>query len=129
MGATGVIPIDRMQRWWSLLSANYLHGGILHIFFNMIAFRQIAGLIVREYGIHRTFVLYTLGGTLGFLISYLAHTPFTIGSSAAVCSLIGAALYYGKSRGGLYGNIVYKQIGGWAAGIIQEQPPLEESRQ
>lgn len=118
LGATGVIPIDHMNRWWSLLSANYLHGGILHIFFNMVALRQIAGLIMREYGTHRTFVLYTVGGILGFLVSYLAHTNFTIGSSAAVCSLIGAALYYGKSRGGLYGNIIYRQIGGWVIAIF-----------
>ena len=32
--------------------------------------------------------------------------------------LIGAALYYGKSRGGFFGEAIYKQIGGWAIGII-----------
>ena len=32
--------------------------------------------------------------------------------------LIGAALYYGKSRGGLYGQTIFKQIGGWALGIF-----------
>jgi rhomboid protease GluP len=118
LGATGVLPIDRMHRWWSLLTANYLHGGILHLFFNMIAFRQIAGLIIQVYGTHRMFILYTLGGMAGFLVSYLAHTNFTIGSSAAVCSLIGAALYYGKRRGGVYGNMIYRQIGGWALAIF-----------
>ena len=118
LGATGVLPIDHMHRWWSLLTANYLHGGILHIFFNMVAFRQIAGLIIQVYGIHRMFILYTLGGMAGFLVSYLAHTNFTIGSSAAVCSLIGAALYYGKRRGGHYGNMIYRQIGGWALAIF-----------
>jgi rhomboid protease GluP len=118
LGATGVIPIDHMHRWWSLLSANYLHGGILHIFFNMVAFRQIAGLILQAYGTHRMFILYTVGGVAGFLVSYLAHTSFTIGSSAAVCSLIGAALYYGKRRGGAFGNMIYRQIGGWALAIF-----------
>jgi len=113
LGATGTVPIDTMQRWWTLLSANYLHGGILHILFNMMAFRQISGLIVREYGLHRMFSIYTLGGVMGFLISYLAGTQFTIGSSAAICSLIGAALYFGKSRGGVYGQAIYRQVGGW----------------
>jgi hypothetical protein len=42
LGATGRIPIDRFHRWWTLISANYLHSGILHIFFNMAAFRQLA---------------------------------------------------------------------------------------
>lgn len=117
-GATGTIPIDRMGRWWTLLSANYLHGGILHILFNMLALRQIAPLIVREYNISRMFILYTLGGIAGFAISYLAGVEFTIGSSAAVCSLIGAALYFGKSRGGVYGQAVYRQVGGWVIGIF-----------
>ena len=117
-GATGTIPIDRMGRWWTLLSANYLHGGILHILFNMLALRQIAPLIIREYNISRMFILYTLGGIAGFAISYLAGVKFTIGSSAAVCSLIGAALYFGKSRGGLYGQAVYRQVGGWVIGIF-----------
>ena len=117
-GATGTIPIDRMGRWWTLLSANYLHGGILHILFNMLALRQIAPLIIREYNISRMFILYTLGGIAGFAVSYLAGVEFTIGSSAAVCSLIGAALYFGKSRGGAYGQAVYRQVGGWVIGIF-----------
>jgi len=118
LGATGAVPINNMHRWWTLLSANYLHGGILHILFNMMAFRQISVLIVREYGIHRMFGIYTLGGIIGFWISYLAQTPFTIGSSAAICGLIGAALYYGKSRGGVYGQAIYRQIGGWVVVIF-----------
>ena len=47
-----------------------------------------------------------------------ARTQFTIGSSAAICSLIGAALYYGKRRGGIYGQAIYRQIGGWALMIF-----------
>jgi len=113
LGMTGKIPIDRFGRWWSLLAANYLHSGILHIFFNMVAFRQLAPLVIREYGTYRMFTIYTLGGVGGFLISYLVGIGFTIGASAAVCSLIGAALYFGKSRGGSYGQAIYRQVGTW----------------
>jgi rhomboid protease GluP len=135
MGATGTIPIDhfllflktegikplaidRLLRLWTMLSANYLHGGILHIFFNMMAFRQLAPLVVREYGTYRLFIIYTVGGIIGFGISYLAGVRLTIGASAAVCALIGAILYFGKSRGGVYGRAVYSQIGGWAVGLF-----------
>jgi rhomboid protease GluP len=113
LGATGKVPIDAFQRYWTLVSANYLHGGILHILFNMAAFRQLGLLVSREYGVYRMFIIYTLGGVIGFFISYLAAVPWTIGASASVCSLAGALLYYGKSRGGVYGRTLYKQIGIW----------------
>lgn len=118
LGATGTIPIDRLHHWWTLLSASYLHGSMLHILFNMVALRQISPLIVAEYGTHRMVVIYTLSGVSGFLISYLAGVPVTIGASAAVCGLIGAALYFGRSRGGRYGQAIYRQVGSWAIGIF-----------
>jgi rhomboid protease GluP len=113
LGATGKVPIDAYHRYWTLVSANYLHGSILHIFFNMAAFRQLGLLVAREYGVYRMFIIYTLGGVIGFLVSCLASIPWTIGASASVCSLAGALLYYGKSRGGVYGRTIYKQIGVW----------------
>jgi len=118
LGATGTVPIDRLHRWWTLISANYLHGGLLHILFNMIALRQIAPLVIREFGPHRMVILFVLAGIIGFLVSYLAGVALTIGASAAVCGLIGASLYYGKSRGGIYGQAIYRQIGAWALGIF-----------
>ena len=118
LGSTGTVAILELQRWWSLVSANYLHGGILHILFNMIALRQIGPLVIHEYGSQRMIVIYTLGGVAGFVLSFLAGVRFTIGASAAVCSLIGAILYYGKSRGGIYGRNLYSQIGGWAISIF-----------
>lgn len=118
LGATGAIPIDRLGHWWTLISASYLHGSILHILFNMIALRQISPLIITEYGTYRMVAIYTFSGMVGFLISYLAGVPVTIGASAAVCGLIGGALYFGKSRGGQYGRIIYRQVGSWALGIF-----------
>jgi rhomboid protease GluP len=118
LGSTGTIPIDQLHRWWTLISANYLHGGVLHILFNMIALYQIGPLVLREYGVGRFISLYTLGGVIGFFVSYLVGIRFTLGASAAVCSLIGASLYYGKSRGGTYGQAVYKQVSGWVLGLF-----------
>ncbi|MBU0960484.1 MAG: rhomboid family intramembrane serine protease [Proteobacteria bacterium] len=118
LGASGTMPIIDMGRWWSLLTANFLHGSLLHILFNMIALRQIGPLVLKEYGISRMLVIYLVGGVCGYLLSFLAGVRMTIGASAAVCALIGAALYYGKSRGGSYGQAVYQQISGWAIGIF-----------
>lgn len=118
LGSSGAVPLFGLHRWWSLLSASYLHGGLIHIIFNMIALYQLWPLLVREYGASRLFIIYTLSGIGGFFLSALFGVRYTIGASAAVCGLIGAALYYGKSRGGVYGNAVYSQIGGWAVGIF-----------
>jgi rhomboid protease GluP len=113
LGATGTIPIDNYHRFWTLVAAGYLHGGLLHIFFNMAALRQLGSLAAREFGGSRMFIIYTVGGVFGFLISYLAGVHLTIGASASVCGLVGATLYFGKSRGGAYGTSLYKQVGMW----------------
>jgi rhomboid protease GluP len=117
LGATGTWMI-RDVGWWTLVSANYLHASLLHIFFNMMAFYQIAPLTTRIFGVHRFFAIYTLSGVGGFLVSCLMGTAVTVGASAALCGLIGAAIYYGKSRGGLFGDSIYRQIGGWAIVIV-----------
>ena len=113
LGATGTVPIDKYHRLWTLVSASFLHGGILHIFFNMAALRQLATVVNREFGVYRMLVIYTVSGVIGFLISYLAGVALTIGASASVCGLIGALLYYGKSRGGIYGRTLYRQVATW----------------
>ncbi len=118
LGATGTGPIDEYHRLWTLVSASFLHGGILHIFFNMAALRQLATLVNREFGVYRMFIIYTVSGVIGFWISYLAGIQITIGASASVCGLIGALLYYGKSRGGIYGRTLYRQIFTWVIFIF-----------
>jgi rhomboid protease GluP len=118
LGATGTMPVDHYGRLWSLVSANYLHGGIIHLIFNLMALRQLAPWVVNEYGASRMFSIYTLGGVFGFWVSCLAGVPFTIGASAAICSLIGSLLYYGKSRGGAYGSSVYREVSGWVVSLF-----------
>jgi len=118
LGGTGTIPVFQLHRWWTLIAASYLHGSLLHILFNMIAFAQLAPLALEEYGAYRTFAIYTVSGVFGYIVSCFAGVAFTIGASASVCGLIGALLYFGKSRGGAYGQQIYRQIGAWTLGIF-----------
>ena len=118
LGATGTIPIAGFNRWWTLVSASFLHGSILHIFFNMAALTQLGPFVLREFGFYRFVIIYIVTGIGGFFISYLAHIPFTIGASGSICGLIGAILYYGKSREGLYGHAIYRQAMGWVVGLV-----------
>ncbi|WP_373499596.1 rhomboid family intramembrane serine protease [Desulfococcus sp.] len=118
LGASGTIPIDRLGNWWSLVSAGYLHGSLLHIVFNMIAIKHLGTLTLQAYGSSRMILIYTLANVAGYAASYLAGVRFTIGASAAICGLIGAMLYYGKSRGGLFGEALFKQVSGWLVGLF-----------
>ncbi len=118
LGATGTIPIDRFARWWTLLSANYLHGSLLHIFFNMMMFWQLVPMAIKEYGTHRMITIYTIGGIVGYMASYFSGTYYSLGASASVCALVGCLLYFGKSRGGQYGQTLYSQLFGWVISLV-----------
>lgn len=118
LGATGTIPIDKFARWWTLLSANYLHGSLLHIFFNMMMFWQLVPMAIKEYGTYRMISIYTIGGIVGYIASYMSGTFFSLGASAAVCALVGSLLYFGKSRGGQYGQALYSQLFGWVITLV-----------
>ncbi len=118
LGATGTIPINQYHEWWSLVAANWLHGSLMHIVFNMIALVETAPIVINEYGVHRMFIIYTLSGVFGFYLSYLAGVMVTIGASAAICGLIGAALFFGRSRGGTFGRAVFKQTSVWVVSIF-----------
>jgi rhomboid protease GluP len=118
LGASGTIPINQFQAWWSLITANWLHGSLLHILFNMMALKTVAPLVIKEFGIFRMFSIYTLAGISGFLLSYFGNVYITIGASSGLCGLIGASLYFGKSRGGQWGQLVYKQTSGWVVSLI-----------
>jgi rhomboid protease GluP len=118
LGATGSVPVFEVGRFWTLISASYLHGGLLHIFFNMMALRQIGPLVSAEFGLNRAFIIYTLSGVTGYLASCFAGISFTIGASASVCGLIGALFFFGKSRGGSYGAAVSREVSGWLISLL-----------
>jgi rhomboid protease GluP len=110
-GASGAVPVFGYGRWWTVLSAAWLHGGVLHILFNMMWVRDLAPPTARLYGPGRTVIIYTASAITGFLASslagaflpflprFLGGAGFTVGASAPIFGLIGALLHYGR-RGG-----------------------------
>jgi rhomboid protease GluP len=109
-GESGAVPVFVYHRWWTVLSAAWLHAGLLHILFNMMALRQLGPATAEFYGPGRTVIIYTAGAIVGFTLSscavlYLPALPFlhgsltTVGASASIAGLIGALLYYGRSTG------------------------------
>src|SRR5436309_3139110 len=106
-GASGSVPVFEYKRWWTVLSAGWLHGGLLHILFNMLMVRQIGPATADIIGPARTVIVYTAGGIAGFLLSsaagallppmpLLSGAQFTIGASAPIFGLLGALFHYGR---------------------------------
>jgi rhomboid protease GluP len=110
LGASGSTPVFRFGRWWTILSAGWLHGSLLHIVFNMMWVRDLGPAVADVYGAGRMVVIYTIAGACGFLLSsfagaYLPPLPllrgaqFTLGASAAIFGFLGSLVYYGRRTG------------------------------
>ena len=110
LGASGGIPVFGYNRWWTVLSAGWLHGSLLHIVFNMMWVRDLGPAVADMFGPGRMVIIYTLAGVSGFLLSsfayaFLPHLPFlsgagfTVGASASVFGFLGALVYYGRRTG------------------------------
>ncbi len=110
LGASGGIPVFGYTRWWTVLSAGWLHGSLLHIIFNMMWVRDLGPAVADMFGPGRMVIIYTVAGVAGFLLSsfayaFLPHLPFlsgagfTVGASASVFGFLGALVYYGRRTG------------------------------
>jgi rhomboid protease GluP len=147
-GASGVVPVFRYGRWWTVLSAGWLHVGLLHVAMNMYWIWQMGPAVTELFGSSRTVIIYTIGGIVGFTLSsvagaYFPTLPFlrgaglTVGASAPVFGLIGALYHYGRKgssiirqtaisimvQAALFGLLVpgidnYAHIGGFAGGYL-----------
>jgi rhomboid protease GluP len=114
LGATGWYFAIAQGRWWTLFTAIYLHGNLLHIIFNMLWLRQLGHMVDDLFGGSRTFLIFTISGLVGFVISNILGIMATIGASGSIFGLLGALIYYGRHRGGHFGTAIYKQVGSWA---------------
>lgn len=139
LGASGAVPVFQFGRWWTVLTAGWLHAGALHILFNVLWIRQIAPGVAELYGAGRMIIIYTVAGVVGFAVSstagmYLPRLPilggaaFSVGASAPIFGLLGALVYYGRRTGsshigqaglqyalflGLFG-IIFPGVDNWA---------------
>lgn len=147
-GASGAAPVFAMGRWWTVLSAGWLHAGLLHIAFNMYFVWQMGPAIIDLFGPARTVIIYIVGGIAGFTLSsfagaFLPDLPFlraaglTLGASAPAFGLIGALYHYGRTMSSgakqaatsmmiqalIFGFLVpgidnYAHLGGFAGGYL-----------
>ena len=110
LGGSGALPVIGYGRWWTLVTAAWLHGGVLHILFNVLWIRQLGPEIANLYGPGRMIIIYTVSSITGFALSTFMYVspislPFfgganlTVGASAPIFGMLGALVYYGRRTG------------------------------
>ena len=98
LGMTGGVAWSQGW-WWTVLTAIFLHGGLLHIFFNVMWIRQLGPEVTDVYGPARAFVIFMVAGALGFVVSNLASGTPSIGASGSIFGLLAALIVYGRRHG------------------------------
>lgn len=84
-------PLTTGGEWWRLLTATFLHGSLMHIFFNMLLLWQGGQLVERMFGHAGFAVIYVLSGLGGSVASVYWHpTVIGVGASGAVFGVYGA---------------------------------------
>jgi rhomboid protease GluP len=118
LGLSGSYPVLAEDRWWTLITANYLHGSLLHLVFNVFALHAVGRINIEIYSSSRLFLIYFFGGLLSMAISSLVGIGLTLGASGAICALIGSMSYdhWRASRGDLKGR--FRSVGIWIVLLI-----------
>lgn len=82
-------------QWWRLLTAGFLHGGLMHILFNSWALMDIGSHAEEIYGQKRMVSIYLISTAGGFLASMFWTKSISVGASAGLFGLIGAMIAVG----------------------------------
>jgi rhomboid protease GluP len=86
-------PATLSGDYWRLITAGFIHGGLIHLAFNMWCLLSLGQLSERLFGKLQTFFIYMLTGVGGALLS-IAHNPrhMEVGASGAIFGIAGALL-------------------------------------
>lgn len=99
LGAKEYSGIMFRGEWWRLITACFLHGGLMHLAFNSMALYQLGPLCEQIFGTQRYIVIYILSGVSGYLASLFWTPALSIGASASICGLLGALYAHGRISG------------------------------
>lgn len=103
-----------LVEWWRLVTYAFLHGGLMHIAFNLYALAVIGPLVEEHYGSARAWIIYFGSAVAGGLASHL-YNPIgvSVGASGALMGLMGAGVIVGHLSGTARGRYMRDQLFRW----------------
>lgn len=107
-------PAILMGQWWRLVTAGFLHGGLMHILMNSWVLFDLGAEVEATYGAHRLVVFYFLSSVSGFLASTIWSPTLSIGASAGIFGLIGAMIALGMKHQSALGAAIKGLYLRWA---------------
>lgn len=111
-------PALRLGQWWRLVTAGYLHGGLLHIGMNMWVLTIVSAQVEEIYGAARMFVFYAIASVCGFYLSSVIIGTISVGASAGLTGLIGVMIAFGIHHRSAIGDAIKKQYLIWIGYIL-----------
>jgi membrane associated rhomboid family serine protease len=93
-------PFVAEGEWYRLATSAFLHAGLIHIAFNMVALYFLGRLLEPSIGTARfvgVYVASLFGGSFGALL--LNPDSLTVGASGAIFGIFGAAFVIARGRG------------------------------
>ncbi len=106
-----VNSLIRAGQLWRLITPVLLHGGLLHIGFNMYALLIFGPGLERHFGYWRFLLLYLLTGFSGNVLSFLLSSGYSIGASTSIFGLVAAEGIFIYQNRKLFGDQVKRMIG------------------
>jgi rhomboid protease GluP len=94
-GAKVRAAIITYGQWWRLVTAGFLHGGLLHIGMNSVVLFDLGAQVEDVYGASRLIVVYFMATVFGFLLSTFWNPGISVGASAGIMGLLGAMIALG----------------------------------
>jgi rhomboid protease GluP len=105
--------------WWRLMTAVFLHGGILHLASNMFALVMIGSVTERLFGSTAFTVVYAIAGLGGAVASEWWHpVSVSVGASGAIFGLYGTLLAFLLLRHTTLPRAVVRSLGSGAAVVV-----------
>jgi len=105
------------HEWYRLVTAMFLHGGLIHIGFNMMVLIDIGPMVEEIYGSARYLFLYVAMGIASYVVSALAGN-FSVGASGAILGIIGLLIAITTKRGGLQMRELRSRLISWVVTIF-----------